>query len=497
MAALTSKREVTVDRQEFFVHAEIFATFVTIQHIKITSAVKTISRMLLAPALRSAGVTMLGKTVELCHDELVKDTSPEAMSQLREALAQVHEHVFIYDRNYVADYLGWQDLLLDTSVLHEAASSEAAHPPEAAGGATETAPALASGGGVPDGSSSQQAQAHLSLVAKASLGGHDSPVLAVAWAPTVGQGISTDRDGTILSWNPGQVSEVNRDKSPTHMFTSVDIMHDSALVLLAGTAKKNDAQAPPPVIASYSLAGGAFTEAGRCPLAGPKLHALSCIPGTHKLVTAERVGKHNVCCTYDATRMMGTAAASALQTFHVDKASLSSICALDSQLFVCGAGDGAVQLWDMRQNGRQVQISRPSSQGAKGGISSMSVADTFAAAGSANGSVRVWDIRQPGSKHVQSLSPDSSAVQCLRLCQGTANAAVATLMGMYFLHDLTSSSSPAVRTVGDASLLSAKGFPGPSAYHDLAWVYPTNVLFAGGEDQRVDVYVLENPGAAA
>lgn len=38
MAALTSKREVTVDRQEFFVHAEIFATFVTIQHIKITSA---------------------------------------------------------------------------------------------------------------------------------------------------------------------------------------------------------------------------------------------------------------------------------------------------------------------------------------------------------------------------------------------------------------------------------------------------------------------------
>lgn len=41
----------------------------------------------------------------------------------------------------------------------------------------------------------------------------------------------------------------------------------------------------------------------------------------------------------------------------VDKASLSSICALDSQLFVCGAGDGAVQLWDMRQNGRQVQCS--------------------------------------------------------------------------------------------------------------------------------------------
>lgn len=79
-----------------------------------------------------------------------------------------------------------------------------------------------------------------------------------------------------------------RDKSPTHMFTSVDIMHDSALVLLAGTAKKNDAQAPPPVIASYSLAGGAFTEASRCPLAGPKLHALSCIPGTHKLVTGAR-----------------------------------------------------------------------------------------------------------------------------------------------------------------------------------------------------------------
>lgn len=99
-----------------------------------------------------------GKCSCCCGSQLVKDTSPEAMSQLREALAQVHEHVFIYDRNYVADYLGWQDLLLDTSVLHEAASSEAAYPPEAAGGATETAPALASGAGVPDGSSSQQVQ---------------------------------------------------------------------------------------------------------------------------------------------------------------------------------------------------------------------------------------------------------------------------------------------------------------------------------------------------
>lgn len=68
--------------------------------------------------------------------------------------------------------------------------------------------------------------------------------------------------------------------------------------------------------------------------------------------------------------------------------------------------------------GVQLQISRPSSQGAKGGISSVSVADTFAAAGSANGSVRVWDIRCARGMHICTCSHIMGGVGSSRHCQG-------------------------------------------------------------------------------
>lgn len=75
------------------------------------------------------------------------------------------------------------------------------------------------------------------------------------------------------------------EASKTHMFTSIDLVASSELVLLAGTPRAQGAQAPPPVLASYSLAGGAFTEAGRCPVAGPKLNGLACLPSSQSFVT--------------------------------------------------------------------------------------------------------------------------------------------------------------------------------------------------------------------
>ena len=56
--------------------------------------------------------------------QLVGGTDPAMLQALHNALATVNEHVFIYDRNYVADYLGWADLLLDVSVLQQHPSAE-------------------------------------------------------------------------------------------------------------------------------------------------------------------------------------------------------------------------------------------------------------------------------------------------------------------------------------------------------------------------------------
>ena len=48
------------------------------------------------------------------------------------------------------------------------------------------------------------------LAAKASVAQHDAPILAVAWAPTVSQGITSDRGGSIITWSPHQAQELHR-----------------------------------------------------------------------------------------------------------------------------------------------------------------------------------------------------------------------------------------------------------------------------------------------
>ena len=56
--------------------------------------------------------------------QLVKETEPGVLRDLHNALAAVNEPVFVYDRNYVADYLGWNDLVLDTSMLGQQPSGD-------------------------------------------------------------------------------------------------------------------------------------------------------------------------------------------------------------------------------------------------------------------------------------------------------------------------------------------------------------------------------------
>lgn len=48
------------------------------------------------------------------------------------------------------------------------------------------------------------------LVAKASVAQHSAPILAVAWANSVTQGVTSDRKGTIIAWSPHQAQELHR-----------------------------------------------------------------------------------------------------------------------------------------------------------------------------------------------------------------------------------------------------------------------------------------------
>eukprot|EP00798_Chlamydomonas_sp_ICE-L_P001299 gene1299-32650_t len=98
---LTKKRPTNVDRTQFFGQAEAFAVLVMLDFVAVDGAAQTIERLLNKPDTRSAAVTMLGKTVELCHEKLVTKCNPTYLNGLRKALGKVTEEVFCYDVTWV------------------------------------------------------------------------------------------------------------------------------------------------------------------------------------------------------------------------------------------------------------------------------------------------------------------------------------------------------------------------------------------------------------
>jgi len=86
---LAIKRSVECNRMEFFAYAEAFASLVKMECIGITGAIATIIHMLGSAETRSAAITMLGKTVELCLPLLQESCDASTLSELRLALQGV------------------------------------------------------------------------------------------------------------------------------------------------------------------------------------------------------------------------------------------------------------------------------------------------------------------------------------------------------------------------------------------------------------------------
>eukprot|EP00697_Spironema_sp_BW2_P009545 gnl/Spiro4/24496_TR12136_c0_g1_i1.p2 gnl/Spiro4/24496_TR12136_c0_g1~~gnl/Spiro4/24496_TR12136_c0_g1_i1.p2 ORF type:complete len:268 (+),score=52.34 gnl/Spiro4/24496_TR12136_c0_g1_i1:57-806(+) len=107
LAFLTHRRAVDAPRVEFFGHAEVFAVLVQWKLVLVTAAVNAITQLIQKEYSRCAGVTMLGKTVELCQPLLIEECNPASLELLREALSKVTEPSLHYDRSYIENNMHW------------------------------------------------------------------------------------------------------------------------------------------------------------------------------------------------------------------------------------------------------------------------------------------------------------------------------------------------------------------------------------------------------
>ena len=141
LTQLNVKRPTNAPRHSVFALAETFARLVELGELKIDGAVLTIVRLLGSREKRMAAVTMaraaaasacrtsdassptpplshasrfssqLGKTVEVCFQQLTEACAPATMAQLRNALNNrelAESTEFGYDVTYTASCLGWE-----------------------------------------------------------------------------------------------------------------------------------------------------------------------------------------------------------------------------------------------------------------------------------------------------------------------------------------------------------------------------------------------------
>ncbi|GIM10881.1 hypothetical protein Vretimale_14487, partial [Volvox reticuliferus] len=104
ISTLNRKRPVNVDRSTFFGYADAFACLVKFEAVPMDGAIQTLSRLLMKTDSRCQAVTMLGKTVEYCGDQVVR-VPESSLALLWRALGTVTEDTFQYDMHYILNTL--------------------------------------------------------------------------------------------------------------------------------------------------------------------------------------------------------------------------------------------------------------------------------------------------------------------------------------------------------------------------------------------------------
>ncbi|KAG6543105.1 hypothetical protein Mapa_015354 [Marchantia paleacea] len=488
---LTVKRPVEASRMDFFNHAEAFAALVNLEFVSTSGAITTIIALLRKPENRCAAVTMLGKTVELCLQQLTDKCDPSALAELNAALQNVTEDAFKYDINYIEDSMGWSrpqpPVTLDSTRVSSIQSS--GEPKK----------------GLVDGPTG--------LYAVESFLGHRQTVFAMAFDDKRNQLISGGKDGTLIAWTTdGQVISETVEMS-RHYACSMDVHPSLQTLLVCGVAKEEASGPagtrllPPPCIVSYGSNGRGWKEQGLLSKESSKL--VSCIKAMggseHAFVTGETVHTNGGMegggqrldervCYYDIQNSSSFSSLQPVRQYAEHEDLITCVCLFppNSNLFLSGSRDFTVRVWDRRVDrciglfGTVGKSGRLQAHDAM--ITCLDASDTnmILSAGMDTRILR-WDFRtlsnQGGCGPVSTLQLDDSAVLKVALGGSPSTAAVSTLRGLYLVDFALS--RPIARLADPFKDNRRIG-----RYHDLKWAGNRSILYAAGDDMRIDVYSL-------
>ncbi|KAG1672624.1 hypothetical protein FOA52_002104 [Chlamydomonas sp. UWO 241] len=532
---LALKRDVEVDRAQFAAHAEAFAAFVAMEAVAVDGAVQSIFRLMKKRDTRSAALVMFGNVVQLCRERL-SACAPQHLEALYKELDTVSEKTFEYDVSWINSSLNRTPAGAPAGAPAPAsapAPAPAGAPPQAAAAAAPAAaaPAISEKSAAAAQFAQEQAQAAAGPVAYglhvASIyPGTEQAVFSLSYNATTNQIIGGGKDPYLTAWDASTGAVTAQVPVETAFVCGTALTKRSGTLLVCGTQSDPNGNAVA-CIAGYS--GPSLNRLGvLTPASTISVNALTSLgPADDCFVASQSMDGSEVVALYDLAggqafnqmpscrqpeqRKGGEGGAlydlaggqafnqmTPIRTWNDHRDMISCLCThpTDANVFVSGARDKTIRVWDRRMAecagvfGRQ----DPSTFEVSAHSDMVTTLDSFGHAllsASVDTTLCYWDFRQMGrggaTAEVARMALDQHPILKLAAsgCPYPNVVAISTWGGLYVV-DLTDVQSPQPYA---ASLHVDEKRP-QSFYHELRWATDSPYLFAANENPGVDVLKL-------
>jgi hypothetical protein len=426
---LSATRRLDSARDAILPYAEVLAGLARVDLVPMKYAIATMIQMIRFDGTRCAGITCLGKLVEIGFDVVLERCDPQTLEQLRGALTTAQQDdTFLYDVEYITEPFGW--------------------------------------------SQSHQKFVHMSVVRSGVH--HTLPIVALQYSGNPSSPssrevvVTSSADGTIATWD-AQGKLIESCVLARHYAAALDLTRQGRAMLVGGVGRSASTS---PAVVFYAEEMGRWVEKGAVEPDGGRV--ITCVRsirgGSHNslLFCCGVHGSANTLCYYDATRQ------NVLRDYHEHSDIITCLYSPSDRdnLVFSGSRDCTVCLYDLR-------MPQPTGQQFAHHYSTVSSIDGFGdyvITGGLDKRIMVHDQRM---LHAQNAVRDlDSAVLSLSVSPQFV-CAVATLTGVHFVN-LSQSGLPTCRAEPSTTQT--------PRYNSLCWNAPGTVLFAGGDTETLDLF---------
>eukprot|EP00796_Vickermania_ingenoplastis_P004337 gene4337-3151_t len=429
MAVLSTPRRLDCSRMALLSYAETLASMVKADLLPVRNFVGAITQMIRLETTRTAGITCLGKLVEVAFD-LLRTCDPQTIVALRGALTFAQQgDTFLYDMDYILDAFGWS--LTKSPLKRDYAGSH-----------------------------------------------HKSPILAMAYSPAGGNAretvLTSSVDGCIGTWDGNGVLLENIILA-RHYASSLDLANRGH-TLLVGTVGRN--HATPPAVISYTseIVDSKWTESSAVePINALYITAVRSLRSSPRsdglrFCVATHTDLYNPLQIYDRQSMVME------YHDHTDIITALHVTADNDNTMLSGSRDSTVVLYDLRMRGKGTTTFTQHSNT----VTAIGTCGDLLFTAGLDRRVVIQDFRMGGTMASREMD---SAVLALSV-SSSMQCAVSTLTGIHVISGSSNSILQSVRV--DSGQLAPR-------YNALQWNSSGSRLYAGGDSCTLDVYVDRLP----